>query len=514
MIWLSLSHAAALLEISERRLRDRIGEFTTRENGKAANGKPIKEILLESLPIDAQQKYFDDLTSPAPTPAGDAEGGSEDASSSPGAPAPTPSAPNQGRDEGRGSSGGSSEHSTLAGLSEQHLAELNDLADALRAFGHSTPDPRPLPLLGMSPSTIRRKLRALQKHGLAGLARKVRADRGRARVADEKVVARIKAEYLKPYRPFATNIYKEIAKDYEMSNAPAPSYSFVLRKTKEIDPDLVARFRHGEREFDDQFAYVTLRQKPALPRQWCDADHHIMDHLVIFDDGSIGRPWLTAIQDICTDEITGYVLSREKRTTYPGARAIGLTLRKAVLKKADPAWPSFGLFENFYADLGKDFRGQYIRAVCHDLGTTIRHTRGYHGKSKPIERFFGVLEAGLKRLPGYVGRSPETNPLKQDIGAGRDWESMRGEILTIDQFEAALYRWITAEFHHAESRALRGLSPLGALETHVKNGWQPREVASERALDLLLMNRSAKKVQRFGIQLFSSLHTQRYFMAP
>ncbi len=235
---------------------------------------------------------------------------------------------------------------------------------------------------------------------------------------------------------------------------------------------------------------------------------------MVFSDAFVGRTWLTAIQDICTNEILGYTLSREKRSTYPGAQAIALTLRQAILKKDDAAWPSFGIPENFYSDLGKDFRSAHVRGVCKNLGIRVRYTRGYHGKSKPIERFFGTLESGVKHLPGYIGRSPETNPIKQTLGAPRAWEDLRGEIMPIEQFAEAVHRWIVDTFHHAESKSLGGLSPLAALGSHVKNGWSARAVPTERALDLLMMNRAGKKVQRSGVQLFGAGNVQRHFMAP
>ena len=547
MTWLDSHSCAALLEISERHLRRITAEgnrpqatgnsqIRTRARGRAT------EYLLESLPVEAQARYFQrnvsENDSPVAVTAGDR--GEGDAADTPGpaadsASAALPATLSAGNTHRQAQGVVSpSNHRQQAlrprsgqaiGMSEEELERLNDLADRLRqqATGNRQQQEILARHLGWSVSTLRRKIRALDKHGVVGLARKTRADRGRARVADDKVVARIKGEFLQPYRPSAAEIHRAVAKDFQLSNMPPPSYSFVRRQIGEIDGALIARFRLGEREFDDKYAYVTLRKKPAAPRLWCDADHHKIDHVVEFADGSLGRPWLTAIHDICTNEILGYVLSRENRAAYPGSRAIGLALRKAVLPKTAgisnlksqiPEWPSYGIFENFYTDLGKDFRSQHIRAVCHDLGTTPVPTRGYHGKSKPIERFFGTLENGLKHLPGYVGRSPETNPLKAHIGAAREWESLRGEALKIDDFEAALYRWIVGVYHHTESKALKGLSPMGALEAHVKNGWRARAVASERALDLLLMSRAKKKVQRYGIQLFSSAHIQRYFMAP
>jgi putative transposase len=470
-------------------------EIVIRETEKTGNGRPRREVQLEALPARYQARYYRSAQV-----AGESDGTapSQPAESVP-PPAPTVSSLYIDRSE---------EEVTEA----THLAE--DLAAILEADDIGKARRSLAVKLGKTERTIGNYLAAYKKDRLDGLMRKKRDDAGRVRKKHRTVAARIQAEYLKPYRPPVSAVHRIIAKDFEMSGLKPLSYSFVVNVCRSIDPDLVARFRIGEREFDDKFAYITLRKKPPLPRQWVDADHHQMDHIVVFSDGSVGRTWLTAIQDICTNEILGYTLSREKRSTYPGAQAIALTLRQAILKKDDPAWPSFGIPENFYSDLGKDFRSAHVRGVCKNLGIRVRYARGYHGKSKPIERFFGTLESGIKHLPGYIGRSPETNPIKQTLGAPRAWEDMRGEILPIEQFAEAVHRWIIDTFHHAESKSLDGLSPLAALESHVKNGWSARAVPTERALDLLMMNRAGKKVQRSGVQIFGAGNVQRHFMAP
>lgn len=410
---------------------------------------------------------------------------------------------------------------TLVALTEDELARLNGQAAILRDVGAQLIAPSDAAAqLGWSLGKVRRKLRALKKHGVVALVRKLRADRGRARVADEKVVAKIKTEYLKPYRPFATNIYKEIVKDFDLSNAAPPSYSFVLRKTREIDPDLVARFRMGERTYNDKFAYWSQRRKPPAPRLWADGDHHPWDRPVIFRDQTIGRPQLTALRDECTLEILGFSVNvNQTAGKYSNRRTIAHVLRQAIMRKQDPRWPSFGIFEHFYSDMGRDFRSKFIRAVCHDLGITPILARGYHGQSKAIERWFRTMEDALRHLPGYIGNSPQNNPEKDVIGAARTWEEMRKDLMTIDQLEAALTDWILDVYHHQESRALKGLTPMAALESHVKNGWTAREIRDERALDLLLMERLDRgkrpiKVNRGKIQAFGSKWEARYFFAP
>jgi len=481
MTWLTVTAAAELMHCTPQWLRALIRRHAV-EARKVKRGSEVK---LESLPPEARELYFKA-----------AGAGQVSKSFQPDAPGPS-----------------------FHEIPEAQREELLNYGEALRAIPAARADraraiASAAHKFGVTPRTIRNDLKSFAEDGIAGLLRKQRNDAGASRVAHQQTIAKIKMLYLQQHRPTTAAIHREIVKDYEMAGIEPPSYKFVLRNTQKIDPDMVARYRGGEKVFNDQFTVVTLRQKPSLPRLWLDADHHLIDHIVIFGDGSIGRPWLTAIQDIATNEITGYIVTREKRSSYPGADTIGLAIRNAVLKKDDPEWPSFGLFENFYSDLGKDFRSSHVRAACLDLGINPVYARGYSGRSKPIERVFNTLENGLKHLPGYIGRNPETNPLHQVVGPARSWEDMRGEIMTVDQFAAALHKWIVADFHHSESRALRGLSPIGALEKHIKNGWAPREVANERALDLLMMHRKAKKVQRMGIEMFGSKGVQRFFLAP
>jgi len=79
----------------------------------------------------------------------------------------------------------------------------------------------------------------------------------------------------------------------------------------------------GEREYQNKFARYTQREKPPLPRMWVDGDHHQWDRPVIFRDGSIGRPWLTAIRDNCTLEILGFSVNANRTAgKYSNSRTI------------------------------------------------------------------------------------------------------------------------------------------------------------------------------------------------
>ena len=524
------------------------GNLSTRPGPKAANGKAKKEILLRSLSPAMQAAYLrstakdrDSSASPQNDrgegdqddggndfPAGTAgkEGESNGAARRSGAGANLPSAllspaSAQGA-ESQISNLKLQTGNPLAGMTEEKLVEITEYAELLRrADGQSRQQRRWIARRAkVSLATLDRDLKAFRERGMAALAPKKRADAGRARIADGKTVRRIQNLYLQTYQPSIVEIHQEIAKDYALSNITPPSYSFVARVVGGIDPDLVGFARIGEREYRNKFAYYSQRRRPALPRQWVDGDHHQWDRPVIFRDGSIGRPWLTALRDLCTGEVLGFsVNAHQSAGKYSNRHTIAYVLRRAILKKEDPRWKSYGLFENFLHDLGKDFRSKHVRAICHDLSIRPRPTRGYHGQSKPIERWFRIMEGQLKHLPGYIGNKPENNPERQKIGTPRTWEEMRKELITIDQLEAALLEWILNVYHFAPSKGLKGLAPMEVLEAHVKRGFSPREVRDERALDLLMMERLDRGkrpivVKRGKIQAFGSKWEARYFEAP
>jgi len=496
-VWLSIEDVVGL-GYARPTLFRHLAKLTTRPGPKSANGKPRREISLESLPLEIQARFYKRQKESALDASGAEGENNASAALAAAMPLHQPLA------------AALSPINLLAELSEDELAELTELAEQVKkAKGKSHKEKIwHAKKLGVHVATLCRWIKAFDAEGLAGLLRKQRQDRGRSRVADDQVIAKIQADYLNPYKPTARQVYRAIARDYALSALKPPSYTFVRRAIDAIDPDLVAKLRDGERRFDDKFAYISLRKKPDRPRLWADADHHPCDHYVVFPNGDIGRPWLTAIQDLCTNEILGFHITREKKTTYPGAVAIGLVIRQAVLKKDDARWPSFGIFDHFYHDLGKDFRSAHVRAICAELHIDVVPTRGYHGKSKPIERWFGIVEDQTRHLPGYCGNKPDNNPERQKLKP----EALDPKkLLTVDQYADAIKNWILNDFHHASSRALNGLSPLEALGAHARNGFVAREVRDERVLDLVLMRRKGApaKVHNFGIQVFN-----RYFMAP
>ena len=457
---------------------------------KTANGRFQREVTVESLPAKCQACYF----APSIPEGRNGEAG-------------TGAIPFPLAGVASNSFAAPAAFSNLIGVSGEELEKLNridDVLDKAKAAGNTKAAKEAAATkLGVSIRKIQRWIKRRKEHGLAGLKRKERRDKGERRVADDKVVNKIQKFYLQTYQPTVRAIHEEIKLDYEMSNVEPPSYAFVRDVVGTIDPDLVAKLRKGEREYRNKFARWQERQPPPFPRMWVDGDHHPWDRPVIFRDGSIGRPWLTASRDICTKEILGFsVNAHQTAGKYSNRHTIALVIRQAILKKPDPRWPSYGLFENFLHDLGKDFRSNYIRAACKDLSIRPVPTRGYHGQSKPIERWFRTMETQLKHLPGYIGNNPEN---QSRTAEDRHAAHMGGDAQGLDDHRSARDRrcsigsWTSIITpNHARSS---GLSPIAVLEAHVKNGWTTREVRDERVLDLLLMEQLER--ERHGLWLSS-----------
>ena len=499
-----------------------------RPRGK--NGKAKKEILLSSLPAAIQRRYLksqiSDLRSQNESPAGTSGEGGESAGAArrAGAEANLPSARLSPTATPAGSQISNLKfqiENPLAGLAEEELEKLTDYAEALgRAEGEPRRQRRWIARSQkVSLSTLDRDVATFKEEGLAGLVWKTRADKGRPRVGNEQVVAKIQTEYLKLHRPTAKAIYAKISTDYQLSSRAPPSFTWVLRQIEQIPQKLISRYRLGEKHYRDHYEYSSTRRRPALPRQWVDADHHEADHYVVFPDGSVGRPFITTLHDLCTGEILALRIPRDKRVgrgRAPGAVDIGLAVRQAILRKESQisdlksqSWPSFGLFERFYHDLGKDFLSSHLRAVLADLHIKPVPCRGYHGQSKPIERWFRTLEDGTRDLPGYCGNKPENNPYRSAV---RPQKPDPKTLMTLEDYERAIVGWVVTKYHHAPSTALGGISPLEALAAHVKNGFSPRELRDERALDLLLMRRARRaggemiQMRKDGFRLFGRLY--------
>lgn len=335
-----------------------------------------------------------------------------------------------------------------------------------------------------SRKTLQRWMDRFRSNGLAGLARRRRADQGQRRVVSADLQRTIEALYLENRYRSVRTVYRLAAAYATEQGLRAPSYAVVRQICQAIPPAVVCLAHEGEQAWRARFEPISHHESPAPNARW-QIDHCKLDVLVIDPrDGTVqGRPWLTVVLDGFSRAVMGYHLSLDT----PTSQTVCLALRQAIWPKGLPEWPMCGLPQELHLDNGKDFGSHHLEQVAADLGITVLFATPYLARAKgKIERFFRTLnEQVWCELPGYVGPNVAERPT--DVAP----------MLTLQQVDAVLLAFLLTDYHR-RSHAATEAPPL---ERWQQPGWAPTLPPSLRQLDLLLLPQSGRLVQRDGIHL-------------
>lgn len=207
------------------------------------------------------------------------------------------------------------------------------------------------------------------------------------------------------------------AQCYEMTKAHFPTMklpslnTFRNQVANSIPQAAIVYYRNGKKAFEDNYASTCIRDLTNMSsNQYWVADHHIFDVLVNCN-GEIGRPWMSAWQDLRSKKIVGYVLNM---VSNPNANIVIDSFAHAVER--------FGIPECVLLDNGKDykafdmFNNENFLSISNRLQISVVNANPYNAKSKPIERYFKTLEEKYcKFLPSYVGNDPKKRPEKLSV---------------------------------------------------------------------------------------------------
>jgi transposase InsO family protein len=179
------------------------------------------------------------------------------------------------------------------------------------------------------------------------------------------------------------------------------------------------------------------------------------------------------------------------------AAAVLSILRQAII--------SWGLPDAIRTDNGSDYISHAVKRFCSQM--RIEHLICTPGtpQAKPyIERFFGTLSHDvMPMLPGYLGHNVAT---VTKLRGGQKGEAIKAA-MDAGMFQGWLDHWLEKEYHPRIHGTLKK-SPNDALLESISQGWQPREVASIRELDMLLLMVGKKKCQKAGIR-----HDNHFYIA-
>lgn len=329
---------------------------------------------------------------------------------------------------------------------------------------------------GIPARTAERWLARYRQHGLSGLARRVRSDNARRR-SEADLVALIEGMGLKRPRSSAAAIHRRACAVARAKAWSAPSYGTVHAILARLDPGMMTLAHEGMGAFRDRFELIH-RHRAEAPNAIWQADHTMLDVLVIDRDGAPVRPWLTTVVDDYSRAIAGYMVF----TGAPSVLNTCLALRQAIWRKADPAWPVCGIPDVLHVDHGIDFTSNHLDQVAASLRFQIAYsTIGRPQGRGKIERLFGTLNTELlPELPGYMVRG-------KPVSAPQ---------LTLAELDQAVAAFIT-ETYHARVHGEIGQTPLAAWQD---GGFLPRSPESLDELDILLvMLAKPRCVRRDGI---------------
>ncbi|HEY4036212.1 MAG TPA: DDE-type integrase/transposase/recombinase [Ktedonobacteraceae bacterium] len=216
--------------------------------------------------------------------------------------------------------------------------------------------------LHLSLSTIQRWIKQYREQGLAGLANARRSDKGKSRHLPAEAITLIEGLALQtPARSMAA-IHRQVTTIAQEQGWKPPSYDRVRQIIKNLDSALVTMAHQGSAAYREEFDLLYRREAPHANAMW-QADHSLLDILLLDESGAAAKPWLSAIQDDYSRMIVGYRLSFQKATVLTTA----LTLRQAICRKEDPRWPVYGIPTVFYSDHGSDFTSKHMEQVAADL---------------------------------------------------------------------------------------------------------------------------------------------------
>jgi putative transposase len=329
---------------------------------------------------------------------------------------------------------------------------------------------------GVALRTARRWLSRYRAEGLAGLVRPARGDAGQRKLSAD-FTSLIEGLALRKPRPSVAALHREVTKIAMEREIAAPSYATVHAIVRAIDPALATLAHEGAAAFRNRYELIH-RHRAKAPNALWQADHTPLDILIVDANGKPARPWLTIVIDDYSRAIAGYMAF----LGAPSALHTALALRQAIWRKANPAWPVFGIPDVLYVDHGSDFTSIHLEQVAAALRIELIHsTVGRPQGRGKVERFFRTIKDELlPRLAGHLIEGKTAN----------------APVLSLTELDAALMAFIVGDYNqrpHSQIDEAPHAAWLG-------KGWLPRMPDSLDDLDLLLMTvAKARAVQRDGI---------------
>ncbi|HMD92202.1 MAG TPA: helix-turn-helix domain-containing protein [Trebonia sp.] len=184
----------------------------------------------------------------------------------------------------------------VTGTDPRHLADLTEAQrdQAMARWQVLRPqieDGVPLARLaghgGVADRTLQRWAARYRADGLAGLARRERADRG-ARQFPDQLQLLIEGLAVKRPPPSIATIHRDVTAVARQHGWPVPSYATVHDVVRHLDPALVVLAHEGTRRYEELYDLV-YRREASKPNEIWQADHTQLDLWVVAPSPSLSN---------------------------------------------------------------------------------------------------------------------------------------------------------------------------------------------------------------------------------
>jgi len=406
---------------------------------------------------------------------------------------------------------------------------------------------------GVKQRTLYRWLSAYRIHGLAGLTRCDRGDKGKPRIVNGAAHEFLWRAALPERGAYGELTRREIFRAYEeerqyrlsiagkrlsdfdrhkyrrylddksecltaAAQLPRVTYETLRIWFNQIPECVITMGRKGEEAFSDT-ELLSFRNLAALmPLQYVVMDHRQLDVfcLVHIRGGfKLVRPWVTAALDMRTRKWLSWAI-----VETPSSDSIATTLKRTFLE--------YGLPTAVYWDNGRDYRSVWLeggaeksrkasavgdldgpwRGVLDTLGIRVHHAIVRRARSKLIEPSFVRLANFDRTLPYYCGNKPGARPahFRDLLSQHEKW--LRGEISkpafpTIEEI-AKLYTedaFPTLNERELQGDGMRVVTPTGHGWACPNQVWEnliphvARRTVSEQVLHFVFAKRREIKVR-------------------
>jgi hypothetical protein len=345
------------------------------------------------------------------------------------------------------------------------------------------------------PDRTLREWKRRSARGEAALAPKLREDEGVSRRFRDnpRAAAFIQAKYLGE-KLTAQLAHDALSREWKTvgDRGGVPSYETVREFLRRIPKITETLARKGERAAIAQCGPYVIRGRCAAMDCWV-ADHRVHDVFVynaLFPEeppGKFYRIWMTAIVDMGTQKMVGYVWA-----PTPSSRTIGSAIRMGVAQ--------FGFPKSFYCDNGKDF--QSVARFLKANSIAVTSALPFNPRSKPIEAYFTRFSKRFDPIwgAGYCGSRPglcseacrEAQKQHERYLAGKEEKTLFCR--DVDFIGAAMQ--FIDEYNAAPQERLDRKSPNQIFDQQ----WPPtnRHAVDRRQLDQLFWQRDERTILQGG----------------